>query len=997
MYQDSKAKVSFEDLRQQTKIAIRDLAGLSPVVDQEGGGLMVASPLTSGAVTKRASPAKAGGVTKKQLLAKLAAIKEQRAWKAFNKNQPTSSAKLATPGESPYILDVQPPADRTPTDGRGSNNEVSQPSSETPPSTPTPAPAAAGVLSIGVLAMGDPTLIKILQDSTEIKGESVIAQLKFANNAIGPHQLPNPINPPAPTAGAERPAADRSLGLFFWIILGSVVLIVGIWVGFGVVEARSLARRRQQIALDSVKRRTVDQKVLDTYKVRIFKEDDITYSDDDDNDEDVGDKGGVTSNTQPRQQKGQDQDLEKGGDGPSAALKDTVYDDKDLYRGAEQNSKAQRVYARADLTALRLVATDRGSYAGSTINSQALGRRSGSFDETVYGGLDSARLRRGSTPGSIFWERRPSLNATLALNRDERCRSWAESGADMYDYGGESDSEYGYDQEQGYKSHAQQGWADLRVETIRGLDAVKCKEVKAATIVAPATGMAAETGKMEMLDVVAPVPRRGSFPSLNVSLPATPSRETFANTALPTFPAASARRGSGATLLAQPPILKHKSRFILPRKIETEKLPTVSVVNSGEVTSPTIYGGGNGEGSINSAGPSTAGFLPPAGWGGERRRSSLSTVAVPDNGRGVAQPNWIGPRGQRLRRSSLQVQRMGSPPLASASENEDELGSESESGQSDLDDGRGVGNVTRTKAAFASQGLRRTSQQVHRISFEKLSSIVPPPPPLMEIAPSSKAVSGKDKSRKQEEIIGPISDQKMRFSVIGIDLPDIYSPTAGEFSRLSLDADRFMLPHISTNHSRSRSARQEVSESDREQHVEQLQDSDSSSLGSRRSSRSQRSSASAFSGYTRHGKELTSNTMATSITNYTIDTSTSTSTRHSKGASGKQRKRRYDPCAICLEEYEVGDQLRELPCKHFFHSQCIDPWFKDVHGICPVCKRDYSEAGKVPPNARRQSSRAALGVEQPSGVASFLAPLAMFATGASGVHHWYAAEASMHM
>ncbi|KAF9294291.1 hypothetical protein BGZ88_004113, partial [Linnemannia elongata] len=950
IYQDRKSKVSFEDLRQQTEVAIRDLAGLPPVMDQERNDVMVASPLRSGAVTKRASPAQTGGVTKEQLLAKLAVIKRQRAWRAFNKSQPTSTAKLATPGESPYILDVQPPTDPTATDGSGSNNEVPQPSSETLPSAPTPGPAAAGVPSIGVLAMGDPALIKILQDSTKIKGESVIAQLKFANNAIGPHQLPsNPVSPPTPTTGAERPAADRSLGLFFWIILGSVVLIVGIWVGFGVVEARSLARRRQQIALDSVKRRTVDQKVLDTYKVRIFKEDDITYSDDDD-DDDEGDKGGVTSNTQPRQQEGQDQDLEKGGEGPSATLKDTVYDDKNLYRGAEQKPKAQRVYARADMTALRLVATDRGSYAGSTINSLALGRRSGSFDETVYGGLDSARFRRGSVPGSVFWERRPSLNATLALNRDERCRSWAESGADLYDYGGESESEYGYDQEQGYKSHAQQGWADLQVETIKGLDAVRCKEVKATTIDVPEASMTAETGKADKLEVVSLALRRGSVPSLNVTPAATPSRETFADTALPTFPAASARRGSGATLLTQQPILKHKSRFILPRKIETDKLPIVSVVHSGEVTSPTIYGGGNGEGSINSAGPSTAGFLPPAGWGGERRRSSQSTVAVPDNGRGVAQPNWIGPRGQRLRRSSLQVQRMGSPPHASASENEDGLESESESGQSDLDDGRGVG-IARTTTTAPSQGLRRTSQQVHRISFEKLSSITPPPPPLMEVTPSSKITSGKDKSSKQDEIISPISDHKKRFSVMGIDLPDIYSPTAGEFSRLSLDADRFVLPHISTSHSRSRSARQEVSESDREQQVEQLQDSDSSSLGSRRSSRSQRSSASASSGHKRHGKELTTNTMATSITTSSTDTSTSTSTaftgggpaRRGKGASGKQRKRRYDPCAICLEEYEVGDQLRELPCKHFFHSQCIDPWFKDVHGICPVCKRDYSE------------------------------------------------------
>ncbi|KAK3844704.1 MAG: hypothetical protein J3R72DRAFT_437840 [Linnemannia gamsii] len=992
MYQDRQSKISFEELRQQTEVAIRNLAGLPPIMGQgvEDRDIMVASPLMDGATTrtvnKRALSSQQG-VTKEQILEKLAYIKQQRALATLNKDlQPPTSAKLAVPGESPYVVDIQPPAD-------GSSPAGTESTPTAPPVTPA---TPAGIPSIGVLAMGDPVLVKILHDSAEIKGESVIAQLKFANNAVGPHQLlpTAPGTPtPTPTTGAERPAADRSLGLFFWIILGSVVLIVGVWVGFGVVEARSLARRRQEIALDSVKRRTVDQKVLDTYKIRVFKEDDIAYSDDDEDDED-NDQGGVTSSTQQQQE----QDLEKGGQG--APGETTVYDDKDLYRSKSASAymevvgqpKSQRIYGRADLTALRLVATDRGSYAGSTINSLAMGRRSGSFDETVYGGLDSARLRRGSVPGSIFWERRPSLGASLALSRDERCRSWAESGADMYDYGGESESVYGYDQEMGYKSHAQQGWADLQSETIKSLDAVK--EVKTATIVPETMAMAmttAETGKVATTFPVAGALRKGSIPSLNFTSAATPTRETFMDAAaLPTFPAASARRGSAA-LLAQP-TLKHKSRFILPRKIETN-MRTPSIVHSGEVTSPTIYGGG-GEGSINSAGPSTAGFLPPAGWGGERRRSSLSTVAVPDNGRGVAQPNWIGPRGQRLRRSSAQVERIGTHPLASAEEKEYEEDEDSEvetkGDGSDADDGRGVGNVTLP----ASQRLRRSSQQVHRIGFENSP---PPPPPLMEVVPGSKASGKSRKYEQQQEVNSAMADQKARFSVIGVDYPDIYSPTAGEFSRLSIDAERFMLP-VHTTARRSRTARQQLSENEREQQVEQLQDSDSS-FSSRQSSR--RSSVSSGRYQNRHGKELTTNTMATTLTTST-DGSTSVTSSTGRGGperrtkTGKQRKRRYDPCAICLEEYEVGDELRELPCKHFFHTHCIDHWFKDFHGSCPVCKRDYSEAGKLSPTTRRQATRT-LRVEQPSSVASFLAPLALFATGAAGVHHHYMAEASMYM
>ncbi|KAI9083956.1 hypothetical protein K1719_034214 [Acacia pycnantha] len=45
-------------------------------------------------------------------------------------------------------------------------------------------------------------------------------------------------------------------------------------------------------------------------------------------------------------------------------------------------------------------------------------------------------------------------------------------------------------------------------------------------------------------------------------------------------------------------------------------------------------------------------------------------------------------------------------------------------------------------------------------------------------------------------------------------------------------------------------------------------------------------------------------------------------------------------CYICLVEYEHGDSMRELPCYHQFHRTCIDKWLKEIHRVCPLCRRD---------------------------------------------------------
>lgn len=48
-------------------------------------------------------------------------------------------------------------------------------------------------------------------------------------------------------------------------------------------------------------------------------------------------------------------------------------------------------------------------------------------------------------------------------------------------------------------------------------------------------------------------------------------------------------------------------------------------------------------------------------------------------------------------------------------------------------------------------------------------------------------------------------------------------------------------------------------------------------------------------------------------------------------------------CTICLGDYEEGQELKRLPCRHHFHSNCVDEWLR-LNKTCPLCVRDV-EAG----------------------------------------------------
>ena len=46
------------------------------------------------------------------------------------------------------------------------------------------------------------------------------------------------------------------------------------------------------------------------------------------------------------------------------------------------------------------------------------------------------------------------------------------------------------------------------------------------------------------------------------------------------------------------------------------------------------------------------------------------------------------------------------------------------------------------------------------------------------------------------------------------------------------------------------------------------------------------------------------------------------------------------PCNICMDNYNIDDEITFLLCNHCFHTNCIKHWLCNEKVSCPVCRKD---------------------------------------------------------
>ena len=54
-------------------------------------------------------------------------------------------------------------------------------------------------------------------------------------------------------------------------------------------------------------------------------------------------------------------------------------------------------------------------------------------------------------------------------------------------------------------------------------------------------------------------------------------------------------------------------------------------------------------------------------------------------------------------------------------------------------------------------------------------------------------------------------------------------------------------------------------------------------------------------------------------------------------------EKKEEKCSICMSDLNIDEQVCDLPCKHTFHDECIQPWLSNYNYKCPICRKEVGK------------------------------------------------------
>ncbi|KAF9729337.1 hypothetical protein PMIN06_004435 [Paraphaeosphaeria minitans] len=70
-------------------------------------------------------------------------------------------------------------------------------------------------------------------------------------------------------------------------------------------------------------------------------------------------------------------------------------------------------------------------------------------------------------------------------------------------------------------------------------------------------------------------------------------------------------------------------------------------------------------------------------------------------------------------------------------------------------------------------------------------------------------------------------------------------------------------------------------------------------------------------------------------------------------------------CSICMDAVAPEEEVTELPCKHWFHHQCVSAWLKE-HDTCPHCRKGITKTDGDAPKDTSAGAPAATSSADPT-------------------------------